>query len=194
MIFGASLSIVSVFLMTLIGPHTTAMDISWRVFLLGISLGPAQSLFSVAVQNAVPLDRLGVATSSSQFFRQIGATVGAAVFGAILIAGLAGGGAGGLSLDQLEKLALADRAAHTATAVSPALKAAMTHAMTQVFWAGTAIAFLGLVAILLVPELPLRSKVAPPEPVAEPGEGEGPSEVREPGASALEPAGADGAR
>jgi EmrB/QacA subfamily drug resistance transporter len=169
MLGGGALLLVSIFLLTRLGPQTTALDVSWRVFLLGLSLGPAQSLFSLAVQNAVPLDRIGVATSSSQFFRQIGATVGTAVFGAILIQALAGGGAHGLSLDELEKMALSGTATRAA-ALDPALKAAFTHAMVDVFWCGVAIAVFGLAAILAIPELPMRSRFAPPEPVAEPGE------------------------
>jgi MFS family permease len=171
MIAGGSLLLVSIFLMTLLDEKTTAIDLSWRVFLLGLSLGPAQSLFSVSVQNAVPLDRIGVATSSSQFFRQIGMTVGTAAFGAILIQGLAGGSAGGLTLDALQKLAATSAVAGRNATVAPELRAALTHAMIAVFWCGVAIAFLGLLAILAIPELPMRGRAAPPEPVAEPGEG-----------------------
>jgi EmrB/QacA subfamily drug resistance transporter len=168
MLAGGGLLLVSIFLMTRLGPNTSVIDIAWRVFLLGLSLGPAQSLFSVAVQNAVPMDRIGVATSSAQFFRQIGATVGTAVFGAILIQALARGGAGGFTLNQLQKMALSGAAGH---AVAPATRAAFTHGMVSVFWCGVAIAVLGLLAILLIPELPMRGRAAPPEPVAEPGEG-----------------------
>ena len=42
----------------------------------------------MAVQNAVPFHQLGVATSSGQFVRQIGSTMGVALFGALLTAGL----------------------------------------------------------------------------------------------------------
>ena len=42
---------------------------------LGLGLGPLQSLFGVAIQNAVPMNRIGVVTSANQFFRQIGSTV-----------------------------------------------------------------------------------------------------------------------
>jgi EmrB/QacA subfamily drug resistance transporter len=169
MLGGGALLLVSIFLLTRLGPNTTVGDISWRVFLLGLSLGPAQSLFSVAVQNAVPMDRIGVATSSSQFFRQIGATVGTAVFGAILIQALAGAGAG-FTLDQLQKIAMSGGAA-AGHAVAPATRAAFTHGMISIFWCGVAIAVLGLIAIALIPELPMRGRAAPPEPVAEPGEG-----------------------
>jgi hypothetical protein len=116
------------------------------------------------------MDRIGVATSSSQFFRQIGATVGTAVFGAILIQALAGGGAGGVTLDQLQKMAFSGGAS-AGQAVAPATRAAFTHGMVSIFWCGVAIAVLGLLAILMIPELPMRGRVAAPEPVAEPGEG-----------------------
>jgi hypothetical protein len=43
--------------------------------------------------------------------------------------------------------------------------------MVAVFWCGVAIATLGLLAILMIPELPMRGRVVAPEPVAEPGEG-----------------------
>jgi MFS family permease len=75
---------VGVLLLAQIGPDTTLMQLNWRLGLVGIGLGPAQSLYSIAVQNAAPLNQLGIATSSSQFFRQIGSTVGIAIFGTIL--------------------------------------------------------------------------------------------------------------
>ncbi len=52
--------------------------------ILGMGLGPLQSLYSVAIQNAVPMNRIGVVTSANQFFRQIGSTVGVAIFGTLL--------------------------------------------------------------------------------------------------------------
>jgi hypothetical protein len=53
-----------------------------------MGFGPAQSLYSLAVQNSVPPQELGQATSASQFTRQIGSTIGAAVMGAIFSAAL----------------------------------------------------------------------------------------------------------
>ena len=42
-------------------------------------------MHSIIVQNALPHRLLGVGTSSVQFFRQIGGTMGIAIFGAILL-------------------------------------------------------------------------------------------------------------
>ena len=180
MIFGGVMMLVGIFLMTRLSPETRAMGVAWRVFVLGLGLGPSQGLFALAVQNAVPMDRLGVATSSSQFFRQIGSTVGVAVFGAVMTQALAaevakagGGTAAKVSIDKLQALA-AQQAVHGAgaghMAVDPLLRIAFSRAIVDLFWAAGAIAVIGLVLILLLPELPLR-RHGHPEPVAEPGEG-----------------------
>jgi EmrB/QacA subfamily drug resistance transporter len=71
-----------------VGPETSILGIDWRLALIGLGLGPSQSLNNLAVQNAVPVNRIGIATSSSQFFRQIGSTVGVAIFGTLLTVNL----------------------------------------------------------------------------------------------------------
>jgi EmrB/QacA subfamily drug resistance transporter len=53
--------------------------------LCGVGAGPTMPLFTLAIQNAVDVRMVGQATSASQFFRQIGATVGAAVMGTVLV-------------------------------------------------------------------------------------------------------------
>jgi EmrB/QacA subfamily drug resistance transporter len=188
MIGGAAFIVLGIFLLTRIDNHTTLFGVMWRLLVLGIGLGPAQGLFSMAVQNAVPMDKIGVATSSSQFFRQIGATVGAAVFGAIMTQSLAAqmakvpthGGAP-MTFNQLQALVVANAGAGKtakAVAIDPFVRTAFSSAMVDVFYVGLIIAVLGLIAVLFVPELPLRSRgpgepKLHPEPVAEPGEGQG---------------------
>ncbi|MCX7739907.1 MAG: MFS transporter, partial [Meiothermus sp.] len=53
-------------------------------FLLGLGLGPAQSLLQLAAQNNVPTERLGSATAFTQLMRQIGSTIGIALLGTVL--------------------------------------------------------------------------------------------------------------
>ena len=179
MIFGSVMMIIGIGLMTRLGPETSVLGVAWRVFVLGVGLGPAQSLFALVVQNAVPMSRLGVATSSSQFFRQIGSTVGVAIFGAVMTHALSaemtkvGGGAGGpVSLDRLQAIAVTQTQHGLGAgrvAVDPLMRIAFSRAIVDLFWVGGGIAFLGLIIILLIPELPLRSR-GHAEPVAEPGE------------------------
>jgi EmrB/QacA subfamily drug resistance transporter len=65
----------------------------WRVtaymLICGVGVGPSLPLYPLAIQNAVGRERLGQATSASQFFRQIGGTVGTALMGAVLATSLA---------------------------------------------------------------------------------------------------------
>ena len=182
MLFGAVMMLIGVFLMTRLTPQTTLGGVAWRVFVLGVGLGPSQGLFALAVQNAVPMTRLGVATSSSQFFRQIGSTVGVAVFGAVMTQALAaevakaGGGAGAtVSLDRLQALAAAQAQSGVGKlAVDPLLRTAFSRAIVDLFWVGGALALVGLILIAFLPELPLRQHRRD-EPVAEPGEGAEPT-------------------
>jgi hypothetical protein len=81
---GAAVLLVGVFLLGGIGPETTLMGLSWRMVVVGLGLGPSQSLVNLIVQAAFPMSQIGVATSSTQFFRQIGNTVGVAIFGTLL--------------------------------------------------------------------------------------------------------------
>jgi EmrB/QacA subfamily drug resistance transporter len=80
--------LAGVLLLARIGPDTSIADLGWRMFIMGIGIGPTQSLFSLAIQNAVPVAQIATATSTSQFFRQIGSTVGVTVFGTLLIGNL----------------------------------------------------------------------------------------------------------
>jgi Na+/melibiose symporter-like transporter len=67
-----------------LGVDTPEPRISAIMVILGIGFGMVLPTMSLVVQNAVPYQYLGVATSSSQFFRQIGTVLGTAVFGALL--------------------------------------------------------------------------------------------------------------
>lgn len=75
------------------------------IFLIGLGVGLLMQLVVLVVQNAVPRDDLGVATTTATFFRTLGQSFGAAVFGAILSARLnsSGGTASPGDLDGLSK-------------------------------------------------------------------------------------------
>jgi len=62
----------------------TPVPIVWAwMFLAGLGVGPTFAVFTLVVQNAVPFQYLGVATSNLTFFRQIGGTVALAIVGTI---------------------------------------------------------------------------------------------------------------
>jgi hypothetical protein len=51
--------------------------------LAGLGVGPTFAVFTLAVQNAVPVRQLGAATSSLTLFQQVGGTVGLAIAGTV---------------------------------------------------------------------------------------------------------------
>lgn len=63
-------------------PDSTMGEVTVKMVVLGLGLGPSIPLYTLAVQNAVEARDLGVATASVTFFRQIGTTVGVTVLGA----------------------------------------------------------------------------------------------------------------
>jgi EmrB/QacA subfamily drug resistance transporter len=62
----------------------------WQVIplmvVIGLCLGPSLPLYTLAVQNTVPRKRLGTATSTLQFVRQVGSTASVALMGTVLAA------------------------------------------------------------------------------------------------------------
>ena len=63
---------------------TTPVPIVWLwMFIAGLGVGPTFAVFTLIVQNAVPFNMLGVATSNLTFFRQIGGTVALAIVGTL---------------------------------------------------------------------------------------------------------------
>jgi EmrB/QacA subfamily drug resistance transporter len=58
------------------------------MFITGVGIGPSFAVFTIIVQNAVPFEKLGVATSNLTFFRQIGGSVGLAIAGTAFAQGL----------------------------------------------------------------------------------------------------------
>ncbi|KGM15049.1 major facilitator transporter, partial [Actinotalea fermentans ATCC 43279 = JCM 9966 = DSM 3133] len=83
-ILGTAFLVVGAFLLSRVHADMTLLDVGWRSAVFGAGLGFCFQPLVLAVQNAVPPRDMGVATSSSLFFRQMGGTLGTAVFLSIL--------------------------------------------------------------------------------------------------------------
>ncbi|MGY5807026.1 DHA2 family efflux MFS transporter permease subunit [Rhizobium sp. LEGMi198b] len=128
------------------------------IFALGLGLGLVMPTMTVAVQNALPLAHRGVGTATLAFFRSLGGLIGVTGSGAILAYRVrqATGSSDGLDLSSLtegglKQLATASPEAHTATI------ALYRHAIAMTFATGAAIVALALIALLFLPELPLKA-------------------------------------
>jgi hypothetical protein len=134
---------------------------------LGLGLGLVLQVLVLAAQNAVDYRYLGVASSGSILFRQIGGSIGVSLFGAIFANQLAGNLARGFPAgtavpaapnpEALEQLPPAAHAAYVA---------AVTEALQPVFLAAAGVAVLGFVLTWLLPELPLRATTQAPDAAA----------------------------
>jgi EmrB/QacA subfamily drug resistance transporter len=87
-IIGTALMAVGMWLLSHLGATTPFWQASLFMVVAGLGMGMIMPITTLAVQNAVTVRELGVATSAVGFFRSMGGAFGTAVFGAILNARL----------------------------------------------------------------------------------------------------------
>jgi EmrB/QacA subfamily drug resistance transporter len=83
-VLGVLILLAGSLLMLLINQESGLIEIVLFIFIIGLGLGLTSTASVVAVQNAVPWSKRGVATSSNSFMRMLGSTLGATLFGWIL--------------------------------------------------------------------------------------------------------------
>jgi EmrB/QacA subfamily drug resistance transporter len=83
-ISGMAICVIGSYLLTRLDVHSTNTDVLIAMLVLGLGMGFGMALYTLVVQNAMPLNKIGQATSAMVFFRQIGATVGLAAMGSIM--------------------------------------------------------------------------------------------------------------
>jgi EmrB/QacA subfamily drug resistance transporter len=74
---------IAMILMTTLTASTPIWLICTYLFLFGVGLGCIMQVVVLVVQNAVPASDLGTATSTNNYFREMGAALGIAVFGTL---------------------------------------------------------------------------------------------------------------
>ncbi len=88
-IMGAVLVIAAMLWMTTLSADTPVWVICGQLFVFGAGLGYIMQVVVLVVQNSVPVDQIGTATSSNNYFREVGASLGVAIFGAMFTSRLA---------------------------------------------------------------------------------------------------------
>jgi len=81
---GLALMIIGLGLLTRITPNTSFGLAAVDIILVGFGLGITLPLYTIALQNAVPYNILGAATSAVPFFRSMGGAVGLAILGSVM--------------------------------------------------------------------------------------------------------------
>ncbi|MFJ7297461.1 MDR family MFS transporter [Streptomyces collinus] len=169
-IAGTGVTTLGLLLLHQLDEDSSTAELSGFFFVFGLGLGLVMQVLVLIVQNAVPYEDLGVATSGATFFRSIGASFGVAVFGTIFAGRLgeqltdAFRGATlppGVSVDALE----ADP--RGIAALPPGLRPPALHAyavsITDVFLYAAPVALLGFVLAWFLKEDRLRGSVTAPD-------------------------------
>jgi len=78
-ILGLSIMVAGAVLLTRLDVNSTSWDPTLAMIVFGVGLGMSMPLFMLAVQNAVPYKFMGVSTSTMQFLRSVGGTMGVAI-------------------------------------------------------------------------------------------------------------------
>jgi len=83
-VIGSVLMVIGMAVMTRIGADTPLWQTDIFTAVFGLGLGMNMQSLVLAMQNSVPAKDMGVASSSSSFFRSIGGTLGTSVFLSLL--------------------------------------------------------------------------------------------------------------
>jgi EmrB/QacA subfamily drug resistance transporter len=164
-IAGTAITAVGLALLSRLDLNTSIWTVGLYMLVVGLGLGMTMQVLVLAAQNAVPYEYLGVATSSSTMFRQIGGSVGVSIFGAIFANQLARHLAGKLPPGvKPPTTASPELVKHLPSAVRHAYIEAVTLSMHPLFLAAAGAAVLAFALSWLLREVPLRATNRAPEP------------------------------
>ncbi len=163
---GTAIMVVGLGLLSRLHVDTSTVVTGAYMLVLGLGLGFVIQVLVLAAQNAVDYKYLGVASSGSTLFRQIGGSIGVSVFGAIFANQLASNLVGKLPPGAHVPAAAANPAVvkQLPPAVRDPFVTAITDALTTVFLVAAGIAVLAFLLTWLLPELPLKTTTQAPDP------------------------------
>ncbi|MED5020138.1 MDR family MFS transporter [Paenibacillus chibensis] len=141
---------------------TTKFQIVCYMIVTGLGMGAVYPTVGTAAQSAVNSSTRGVATSSSQFFRSIGGTIGISVFGALMSHQMTSGmielgnKLDTFSVEQLKELANPQALLDASTRISlptevfMGMREELSHALDNVFLGGLICVGIGFIASICI--------------------------------------------
>ena len=156
---GTPIAITGIVTLSRLDADSSRIHSSLGMLLLGFGIGMTMPTLSLAVQNAAPLGDMGVATSSVNFFRSLGGSLGVAVFGAVM--------AGHVSDIDPRLLNSPAEIRSLDPSVRAPIVAALADGVQAVFVAAIPVIVLAAALAWLLKELPLKTTLAPPPSDAE---------------------------
>jgi EmrB/QacA subfamily drug resistance transporter len=151
-IVGMAVVTLGMFLLSTLGVDSSRLESAGYMVVVGIGIGLTMQILVVSSQNEAPLEDLGVATSTINFFRSVGGSVGVAVFGSLVSARLShllgNASALGMTPEQMRKLPAAEQAQ---------LASAFADAIPGVFLVAVPVLFAGFALSWFLRETALRT-------------------------------------
>ena len=158
-ISGTALLVVGAFLMSRVDVNTSRTMLMVFVSLMGIGMGFSIPSLLIAVQTTVERRQLGAATSTIQFSRSIGGTLGVSVMGAALSARLASN-LSASNLDPELVSQLLEPLPGAEAVINEGARSAVADAISLVFVIAFVAAGLALASTFFTPRTELRDKPA----------------------------------
>jgi EmrB/QacA subfamily drug resistance transporter len=142
---------VGAFLMTRIGAHTAQASLIPNLVLMGIGMGMSIPAFLIAVQTSVSRAVLGAATSTIQFTRSIGGTIGVSIMGGVLKWRLAASQVPGMNAALSSTPQLPDPLGGSSGIAAESVRIALASAIREIFVIAFIASALGLIAATIAP-------------------------------------------
>jgi EmrB/QacA subfamily drug resistance transporter len=156
-IAGTAVTALGLYLLSGLAVGTSTAVTAGYMIVLGLGLGMVMQVLVLAVQNAVDYRMLGVATSGSTLFRQVGGSIGVSLFGAIFSNRLGTELAARLPAGAHPPATASPAAvSHLSPAVHRAYVEAFAASLHPVYLAAAGVAVAGFVLAWFLRELPLR--------------------------------------
>jgi EmrB/QacA subfamily drug resistance transporter len=160
---GMAVAAVGMYLLSGMDADTGRLETSTYMLVVGVGLGMVMQTLVLAVQNAASHEDLGVATSSTTFFRSLGGSFGVAVFGAVFNVHITDEltrrlppGIGELGDGAARLLNSPEQIRQLPPALRTAVVDAVASSVSTVFLFATPVLLAGVVITLFLRQIPLR--------------------------------------
>ncbi len=151
-LFGMGLLVAGSLLMSTISSSSSVIQVMLYTSMMGIGMGLSVPAFLIAVQSTVRRKDLGVATSTVQFSRSIGGTLGVSIMGAFLTMQLAGLlTAAGINPATVSLNTLIDPVASASATLEGPLRSVLGIAIANMFIIASVAAVAGLIVTIFAP-------------------------------------------
>lgn len=168
---GAVLLTAGLLLMGMLDEHTSLVELSAFMFIVGAGVGMLMQNLVLVVQNTISRADMGAGSSLIAFFRSMGGAAGVSLLGAVLAHRVLDSITSGLAQAGIQAPAGGDASVPRIADLPPAMVPIVEHAygtgVASVFLVAAPLALIALAAVSLLPERPLQTSSGIEDAVAD---------------------------